>query len=121
VKLYYWSQLGGIPNPVLAEGYDAVTYGPSIALNCLLGSYFTIPATNGTAFTINAPTNPIAGIRITIEVVNTSGGALGVITWNSVFKLNAFPSPANGNSTAIDFRYNGSHWRQIGTPVAVPN
>jgi hypothetical protein len=104
-----------------SEALKALAYGSSITPTCALGNYFTINATNNTAFTINAPTNPANGMRITIEISNTSGGALGTITWNAVFKMNAFPSPGNGNSTAIDFRYNGTNWRQVGTPVAVPN
>lgn len=104
-----------------AEAQHATAYGSVVTPDCSLGNYFTVNATTGAAFAIAVPLNPAAGMRITIEIINTSGGALGALTWNGVFKMNAFPATANGNSTAIDFRYNGTNWRQVGTPVAVAN
>jgi hypothetical protein len=99
----------------------AVTYSASMTIDTALGNYFTITANNGTAYTINAPTNAADGQRITIEISNTSGGALGTATWNGAFKMVAWTNPASANSRAIDFIYNGSNWRQVGTPVDVAN
>jgi hypothetical protein len=82
---------------------------------------FDITANNGTAFTINAPTNPVTGQVIYITIRNTSGGALGVITWNAVFKMVALTNPANGNSRTVFFKYNGTNWVQMRTDTDVPN
>src|SRR5262245_33238562 len=85
-------------------------YGTTIATDARSGENFTITATNGTGFTISAPTNPVTGQVITYTIRNTSGGALGAITWNSVFKMAAFTAPATTNSRSISFVYNGTNW-----------
>jgi hypothetical protein len=83
---------------------------------------FDITATNGTAFTVNAPTGPRTGHRITITIRNSSGGALGAVTWNSVYKLAAWTQPANGFNRSITFLYSGSAWYEISrTASDVPN
>jgi hypothetical protein len=88
----------------------------------LLGNDFIISATNGTAFTINAPTNPATGEFISIIIRNTSGGALGAATWNAVFKMTAWTQPANANSRCIYFAYDGTNWVERGrTSADVPN
>lgn len=99
-----------------------ITYSASMTADCALGTDFQITATNGTAFTINAPTNPADDMVRTFTIRNTSGGALGAATWNAVFKMSAWTNPANGNSRSITFRYDGTNWLQIAqTGVDVPN
>jgi hypothetical protein len=97
-------------------------YSASITVDASTGHLFDINANNGTAFTITAPTNPYTGQRMTLTVRNTSGGALGAVTWNAVFKLATWTSPASGSSRSIEFKYNGSNWVEVNrTPVDVPN
>lgn len=97
-------------------------YGASITINSANGGFHAITATNGTAFTINAPTNPVTGHQITVTIRNTSGGALGAVTWDAVFKLSAWTSPATANSRSVTFVYDGTNWVEIGrTPADVPN
>jgi len=87
-----------------------------------VGNLATITATNATAFTINAPTTPTTGQWLTVRVRNTSGGALGVATWNAVFKMTAWTQPANGFSRAITFDYDGVNWiERTRTAADVPN
>lgn len=101
---------------------QGITYSASMTINSALGSQFLITANNGTAFTINAPTNPVDGQPITITIKNTSGGALGVVTWNAVFKMAAWTSPATGNSRSIQFMYDGTNWVEMSRATAdVPN
>jgi hypothetical protein len=107
----------------------AVDYSASITPNAAIALFpgvsngqWTITASNGTAFTINAPTNPSHGQIVTLTIRNASGGALGVITWNAVFKMSAWTNPANGQSRSITFRYDKTNWVQVGqTGVDVPN
>jgi len=100
----------------------ALVYGVSVAIDASQGRDFTATANNATAFAIAAPTNATTGQRITVMVRNTSGGALGAVTWNAVFKLAAWTSPANGFSRSIDFRFDGTNWVEVGrTTVDVPN
>jgi hypothetical protein len=103
---------------------SVVTYSNSMTPDSSAGRRFIITATNGTAFTINAPTNtPTGGEQhIVITIRNTSGGALGAATWNAVFKMSAWTQPANGFSRSIDFVYDGTNWVQVAqTGVDVPN
>lgn len=101
-----------------------VTYSASMTIDATTGDTFEITATNGVAFTINAPTNPTDQQRISIVIRNTSGGALGAVTWNAVFKMSAWTQPATGFSRSIEFEYRGGSnaWIQRSqTGVDVPN
>lgn len=111
-------------NQSLALKRTAVTYSASMTIDAATGNWFLISATNGSAFTINAPTNAADGACITITVKNESGGALGAVTWNGIFKMSAWTSPANGFNRSISFMYDGtaSAWFQVSqTGVDVPN
>jgi hypothetical protein len=101
---------------------NTLTYSASMTPNMLAGSLVRIVATDSTPFTINAPLNASSGGSMTLVILNTSGGALGTITWNSVFKLSTWTSPAKGFNRSISFVYDGAHWvesSQVG--VDVPN
>ena len=101
---------------------QTVTYSASMTIDASTGCVFVITATNATAFTINAPTNPTTDATMKIIIRNTSGGALGAVTWNAVFKMSAWTSPATGNSRTIEFYYNGTNWIQlVQSTVDVPN
>lgn len=81
-------------------------YSAAITIDASLGNVAQITANNNTAFTINAPTNPVDGQLLRVRIRNTSGGALGVATWAAAFKMGAaWVQPANGFSRSIDFEY----------------
>jgi hypothetical protein len=126
--------VAGWASPITASDYYALgyinpgvqspTYGASIDIDARAGEYAIVIATNGTAFTINAPTNPSNGQRLTVQIYNNSGGALGAITWNPVFKLAAFTAPANNTSRLITFVYSSGliKWTEVSRTTAdVPN
>ena len=97
----------------------ALTYSGTIATDANLSDIFTITATNGTAFTISNPTNPFAGRTITYDIKNSSGGAMGVVTWGAAFKLaGAFVNPANGLRRTISFYYDGTNWVETNRAAA---
>lgn len=99
-----------------------IAYSASMTPDASLGDMQQITITNGTAFTINAPTNPLTGQWLEIMIRNTSGGAAGVATWNAVFKMVAWTQPATANSRSITFRYDGTNWVETSrTTVDVPN
>jgi hypothetical protein len=109
-------------NSGFATTRTAITYSASMTADASTGNLFPITATNATAFTINAPTNPATGQRITFTIRNTSGGALGVATWDAVFKMAAWTQPATANSRSIDFTYDGTNWIEVARTAAdVPN
>jgi len=119
----FWDSLQRtITRAALAETNVGVTYSPSMTIDASLGNRFQVTANNATAFTFNAPTNPSDGQRLTICLRNASGGALGTITWNAVFKMAAWTSPATAFSRSITFRYDGASWiEEARTPADVPN
>lgn len=107
----------------VTTGRVVLTYSATIATDASLGNSFSITATNGTAFTISSPTNLITGQRLTYTIRNTSGGALGAITWGATFKINATAiAPATGTSRSIEFLYDGVNLvEQFRGALDVPN
>ncbi len=100
---------------VLQEQKATPTYSASITPNAAAGPWQTITVTNATAFTINAPTNPPDSTHnqeLTIEILNSSGGVMGAVTWNAAFVLvgGAFTNPANTKKRFIEFSWNGASW-----------
>lgn len=90
---------------------SAATYGAAIATDASAAAHFTVTASDTSAFTINAPSNAKKGREITFDITNSSGGSLGTITWNAVFKLaGAFTNPANGKRRTASFKYDGTNW-----------
>ena len=105
-----------------AVGRYSPTYGASVAIDARNGDFQVITVTDGTAFTIGAPTNPTTGQFLTLQIKNTSGGAVGTITWNAVWKLATWTSPATGYNRSILFQYDSSVWHEISRTAAdVPN
>ena len=115
-------QAGGAAVEAVSGVIVTLTYSASITPNAALGSILVITATNGTAFTINAPTNPATGQKLTFTIRNTAGGALGTATWNAVFKMATWTQPGSANSRSITFYYNGTNWVETHRTAAdIPN
>lgn len=93
--------------------------GGAVSTNAALGELFSLTVTDTTAFTISSPGNALAGMKISYDILNSSGGAMGTITWGAAFKLdaNGFSNPASTKQRTISFFYNGTNWIQIG-PVS---
>jgi hypothetical protein len=109
-------QYGG--SPVMAT----LAYSASMTPDCTQASEFIVNPSNGVAFTINAPLNPMTGMLLTLSIRNATGGALGAVTWNAVFKLAAWTQPANTFNRSITYKYDGTNWIQVSqTGVDIPN
>ncbi len=93
-------------NYAVTENFDAATY-----------DIFSINIQSNPALTYNAPTGGTVGQEITIRVRNGSGGVMGTITWDSVFKMSGWTNPANGNSRSVTFVYDGTNWIEISQTV----
>jgi len=60
------------------------------------------------------PSYPTRGQIITVMIRNTSGGAMGAITFNPSYKTaGAFTVPANGNSRSLTCVYDGTHCVEV--------
>lgn len=113
---------GAGPYPYGQVGTYQLTYGATVTPDTRLGRMLEIVATNATAFTVAAPTDYGAGREFALVVKNTSGGALGTITWNSVYKMATWTSPANGFQRAIWFRCDGTKcYETTRTTADIPN
>jgi hypothetical protein len=109
---------GGVASAPIPR-VNALTYSASITPRPFRGPVQTINVTNGTAFTINLPDPIHPGMEITFDIKNSSGGAMGVITWNAAFKFDAtgWTNPANGKRRTVRFYYDGTNLIQVG-PVS---
>lgn len=113
----------GLWGSLQSTGNFGITYSASMTPDASMVRN-VITATNGTAFTINAPSNTptIPGETFTLIIRNTSGGALGVATFNAIYKLATWTQPANTNSRSITFAWDGTNWVEMSrTPADVPN
>lgn len=110
---------GFFASPARPGTVQILPYSASITPNPQAGEYMTLNVANTSAFTINAPAVHLNGARITFEILNSSGGAMGTITWDPAFKLaGAFTNPANDFRRTITFSFNGSNWVEIGRAAA---
>jgi hypothetical protein len=93
------------------RGVVAQTYSASITPDVATSEIKTITVTNGTAFTINNPTNATPGRRLILIISNGSGGTMGTITWGAKYQLaGTFANPGNGERRTITFSYDGTNW-----------
>ena len=124
------NQVAGATTEITASDYYALgyvkyttqglTFGASMTPNAVLGEYILILATSNIAFTVNTPTNPSNGQEITVQVRNSSGGALGVLTWSAGYRLSTWVQPGNNNSRLITFRYSSGLgvWTEVSRSAA---
>lgn len=92
-------------------------------IDCAAGVTFLVDVTSTSAFALANPTNvEAAGQLLTICLKNTSGGAMGAVTWGSKYKMASWTNPANGYSRSISFFYDGTNWIELSrTPADVSN
>jgi len=99
-------------------------YGTTVTIDASKANAFRLTVTDGVAFTINAPLSASSSTpqKINLMIRNASGGAMGAITWNAIFKMAAWTNPANGFSRSISFIFDGTNWVESArTPADVPN
>lgn len=108
-------ELASASTSQLVEGrrYAAVTVSgaTTVATDISVTRLRRVEVTTTSAFTIGEPTNEFTSAIVTYVIYNNSGGTLGTVTWDPVFKLaGTWNSPANGLSKAISFVYDGTSW-----------
>lgn len=91
-----------------------LTYSASMTPQAHVAIIHQVTVTNGTAMTMNAPANPSIGMDLTLDILNSSGGAMGAITWNAIYKMaGAFTNPASTKRRTIRFYYDGTSWIEV--------
>jgi hypothetical protein len=99
-----------------------VAFAAAITIDATGSEQYDITATSSADFTIRAPVNPVIDKTITITVRNASGGPLGRVVWDGIFKMSTWANPANGHNRSIILCFDGAHWQQImQAGVDVPN
>ena len=94
---------------IVVPGVVSITYSASMTPNVPDGPVQRIIVTSAAAMTINAPTLPVDGDVLTLIVQNSSGGAMGAITFNAAFmNAGAFTNPASTKRRTIQWVYEGS-------------
>jgi hypothetical protein len=112
---------GGLKATTWTGVLGTVTYSASMTPDASVGDIQGITITDATAFTINAPTNAVAGRSMTLRFKNTSAGTSGAGTFNAVFKMASFAAVATATSTLITFFYDGTNWIEMGRVTGIPN
>ena len=104
--------IGKLPPVYRARTINVLTYSATIAVDPTLGDIQQITVTDTTNFTLSNPKNPGSDtMAITFEIKNSSGGAMGTITWDTQYKLaGAFTNPASTKTRTIRFYFNGTNW-----------
>lgn len=90
----------------------ALTDGATVTPNVPEGAdVYTLSA--GGSRTIAAPTNAVNGQEFTLELLNSSGGAM-TTTWNAAYALagGTWTDPANGKRRRIRFVSESGTWRE---------
>jgi hypothetical protein len=105
----------------LAHARVSLAYAAKIALDVSEGNDFSVRVTDTDSFTISAPTNGADGQRISVNILNASGGAMGSVSWTGV-KMAAWINPASGFNRTIDFiNWDGTWYEASRTASDVPN
>lgn len=93
----------------------ALPYSTSITPSATEGTYQSITVTDGVAWTLNQPPSTLPGKLLCLEIYNNSGGAMGTVTFNAVYDLDAvFTAPTTGNRVILFFVCDGTNWREVG-------
>ena len=91
----------------------AVTYSATMTIDHSLGTHFKITPSNATAFAVALPTRQAVNRPLRIEIINTTGGALGAGTFTSYKKGAAWTQPATGTTRYIDWVCDGTNCKEV--------
>jgi hypothetical protein len=107
----------------IVSGQSTLTYGTTVSVSDLgIANHFLLTPTDGVAFTISSPGGKVAGQCVTFTIKNTTGGALGAVTWGSFYKMASWVQPATGFSRSITFMCDGTNLIEVSRAAAdIPN
>lgn len=96
--------------------------GAAVAVNAALAQTFTITCASNAAREISVPLNGVAGMRIVVRIINTSGGALTLTTFAAAIKQPALTYPATATTKEFQLFFDGTEWELTGySPANIPN
>jgi hypothetical protein len=120
-----WQSLGGSTDGNVRfnssnTGTVGVPYAASITPSADLGQTQIVGALTGN-LTVNAPSYPVLGQRLTFNFTQDATGTR-TVTFNSVFKKDGgtfTASTGNGAKCSITFEYDGTDWREVTRSMAL--
>lgn len=97
-----------------------LTYGTTVTPSATEGVYQKVVVTNGTGWTLAAPPSTLPGKFLVLEIANGSGGAMGTVTFNAAYDLDAaWSAPADEASVILTFACDGTTWHEVArTPAS---
>jgi hypothetical protein len=102
-----FNDLAYIPQQALTSSSNAIAWDVQDKPNAY---HLTTEAT-----TFSAPTNPVEGAFICVEI---EYGGVHTIAWNTVFEFAASTAPTftsvSGQTDIMVFKYNGAVWQEVG-------
>lgn len=100
----------------------ALTDGATVAVDAALGGTFVLTCASNATRAIQVPTNGVAGQRIVVRIINTSGGALSATTFAAGIRQPALTLPGNATQRDYELAFNGTSWGIYNfSPANVPN
>lgn len=100
----------------------AIAYSATMVIDAGAGNIQTITPNNGTAFTVNFnPSSAIVGLFVILVIKNTTGGALGALTFGATIKAVNTTQPANTFSRSRIFRCDGTNLVEVAPGSDVAN
>lgn len=94
-------------------------YGATVTPDLSQGAVQKVTATDGNAFTIAAPKNPTGLATWFLVIVNSSGGALGAVTFDASIIQSGFSAPSTGHRASAEFLLDGQQHVQLTPWVSV--
>ncbi|NAZ73871.1 hypothetical protein GTQ99_00300 [Kineococcus sp. T13] len=108
-----YSLLSDTSSFLFPNGIGTLVYAATITPDASSSAYKRLVVTDGNAFTITNPSNAFPGAVLTVDITNSSSGAMGTVTWGVKFRFSTpFTAPAAGGRTVYEFVYDGTTWMQ---------
>lgn len=107
----------GVEYELDGVSYPKLTYSASIQLKATadIDNFNEVKPTDGNPFTVSNPPSGSErrGKKITLRIVNQTGGALGALSFSGLKTGAAWTQPGNGTLRSITFQSDGTSWHEI--------
>lgn len=123
------ADLGDSPRFVREEAVKALTYSATVTPDLRLATYFTLPVTNTSAWTLANPIDSgnlsnTANIMLVGEfalaISKTGGGAMGTVTLGSKWKIGSLSGQADNTKTVVKVMFDGTDCVEMSRTTGLP-
>lgn len=127
----FGAQAGAVPRLRSILGLVANTFtsalavlgdGATVDVDASLAGTFTLTCASDAVREIQVPTNGVAGQRLAVTIINTSGGPLTNTTFAAAIRQPALTLPATGFQREYTLAFDGGTWAIVAQSAAdIPN